>query len=116
MDQHAAGFVGAPQRLLGAAALGDIGRHTDDAGDAAVALAHWRVLRLELESKQLHPRRHLLTLERPPDIGHRLRHVAQQLEERFAHQHPRPDAERVQPFALGEREHALGIERKQNHG
>ncbi len=116
MDEHAAGFVRAPQRLLGAAALGDIRRHTDDAGDAAVALAHRRVLRLELEPEQLHPRRHLLSLERPADIGHRLRHVAQQLEERFAEQHPRPHAERVQALALRQCEDTLGVERKQNDG
>jgi len=93
LDQRAAGRVGAPQRLLGPAPLGDIGGHADDPGNGAVPFTHRRVLRLELEAEQLDPRRHRLAGERSADVGDCLRHVAEQLEERFAHEHTRPHTE-----------------------
>ena len=116
LHERAAGGVGAPQRLLGPAPFRDIGRHTHDARDGAVPFADRRVLRLELEPEQLDARGHRLTGEGAANVGDRLRHVPEQLEERFAHQHSRPHAERVQPLSFGEREDTLRIEREKNDG
>ena len=40
LDQHAIGSVGAARCFFRAPTLGDVRRHTHDAGDAAIALAH----------------------------------------------------------------------------
>ncbi len=115
LHQFAAGGIRAPRRLFRPAPFCDVRCHADDARDAVVTLPHRRELRFELEPEQLDAGGDRFARQCLAHAVDGVRDVPQELEERFAEQHTRPHTQRVQALPLDEREHALGIEGKQDH-
>lgn len=114
LHQRAMTLLRAAQRVLGAAALCDVGAHANHSLHRPVPAAHRRVPAFEHHAEQLHGRGERLAGERAAHIRERVRQVRVQLERRAADKVRRAQPEGVEPAPLDHREHTLPVECEQH--
>ena len=114
LHEGAAALLRPPQRLLEAAALGDVVRHPDHARHLAVRLPDRGVPDVEYHPVDLDHRGERVPGERAAHVRLGLRHVGVQLGDRPPDELGRPHTERVEPLPFDHREHGVAVQREQH--